>query len=123
MSRSKKPSRAESTRARGAASERRAVWHYRLRGYKILATNAWTGPYELDIVAQRGRQLVFCEVKDKLGDVFGDPFEMVDEEKQRRLRAAAELWLVAHPEVAHCEPRFDVVAVRAGRIERLSHAF
>ena len=32
---------------------------------------------ELDIVARRGRCLVFCEVKSKTGDGFGDPLEMV----------------------------------------------
>jgi Holliday junction resolvase-like predicted endonuclease len=31
----------------------------------VLATNVWLAGNELDVVARRGRQLVFCEVKSK----------------------------------------------------------
>ena len=54
---------------------------------------------------------------------FGDPIEMVDDEKQRRIRWAAEAWLVRHPETAGLEVSFDVIAVRSGRLERLAEAF
>ena len=37
-----------STRAIGTRAERRAAWHYRLRGYRVLATNVWIAGYELD---------------------------------------------------------------------------
>ena len=98
------------------------LW-YRLRGYRILARNAWVAGYELDIVVRRGRQLVFCEVKEKVGDHFGDPLEMVDDEKQRRLRWAADAWLERHPETEGLEVSFDVIALRDGRLERLAEAF
>ena len=99
------------------------MWHYRLRGYRVLGTNVWIGGNELDLILRRGRQLVFCEVKAKAGARYGDPFEMVTAEKQRRLRRAAEAWLAANPELAELEPRFDVVAFRGGRLERLGQAF
>src|SRR5262249_11501708 len=54
------------------AAERRAAWWYRVRGYRILGTNVWMGGYELDVIARRGRSLVFCEVKSKSGTRFGD---------------------------------------------------
>jgi len=103
-------------------AERKTLWHYRLRGYRILDANAWCGGYELDLVVRRGTWLVFCEVKSKIGDAWGDPLEMVTPEKERRLRAAAESWLVRHPEHRACRMRFDVVAERAGKLERLAHA-
>jgi putative endonuclease len=108
---------------RGQRAEQRAVWWYRLRGYRILATNAWIAGYELDIVVRRGRRLVFCEVKEKSGVRFGDPLEMVDDEKQRRLRLAADGWLARHPESAGLRISFDVMAVRSGRLERVAEAF
>ncbi len=107
----------------GSKTERRAVTHYRLRGYRILGTNVWIGGYELDLIVRRGRALAFCEVKGKTGEGYGDPLEMVDAEKIRRLRLAAAAWLVAHPEQAGCDVRFDVVAERAGRLERVANAF
>ncbi len=72
---------------------------------------------------RRGRELAFVEVKAKGGERYGDPFEMVGPEKQRRLRRAAEAWLTANPELAELEASFEVVAFRAGRLERLRQAF
>jgi putative endonuclease len=103
--------------------EQKALRHYRLRGYRILGTNVWVGGYEIDLVVRRGRALAFVEVKSKSGDRVGDPLEMVGPEKQRRLRRAAEAWLAAHPEAAALEARFDVVAVRDGRLECVRQAF
>jgi putative endonuclease len=111
------------TTAAGRAAERRALWHYRLRGYRILERNVWVGGNELDLVVRRGLRLAFVEVKAKGGPARGDPLEMVTEEKQRRLRRAAEAWLAAHPEAAELEARFDVVAVRDGRVQCLRQAF
>ena len=103
--------------------EQKARRHYRLRGYRILGTNVWIGAYELDLVVRRGRALAFVEVKSKSGDRVGDPLEMVGPEKQRRLRQAAQAWLAAHPEAVGLEARFDVVAVRGGRLECVRQAF
>jgi len=107
----------------GKDAERRAARWYRLRGYRILERNAWVGGYELDLIVRRGRKLVFCEVKAKTSDRFGDPFAMVGPEKQRRIRQAAETWLAAHPELKRLEPPFEVVTHRGGRLERLANAF
>jgi putative endonuclease len=107
----------------GRAAERQARRHYRLRGWRILAVNARPGRNELDLVVRRGRKVVFCEVKAKSGDRFGDPADMVGPEKQQRLRRAATAWLAAHPELGAVEVGFEVVAVRAGRLERLRDAF
>src|SRR5215831_3766375 len=105
------------------AAERRAAWWYRLRGYRVLATNVWLAGNELDVVARRGRQLVFCEVKSKAGEEYGDPAEMVSPEKVRRVRRAAEAWLARHPECGACDVRFDLVAVRGRRLECVREAF
>jgi putative endonuclease len=108
---------------RGQGAECRAMWWYRLRGYRILDRNVWSGGYELDLVVRRGRRLIFCEVKEKGGLSFGPAVEMVDDEKQRRIRRAATGWLVQHPDAAGLEISFDVIAVQEGRLERLAEAF
>jgi putative endonuclease len=111
------------TRQRGAEAERRARRHYQLRGYRILDANVWAGGNELDLVVRRGRNLVFCEVKQKSGPGYGDPEEMVTGEKQRRLRRAAAAWLARHPESADLDMRFDVVAVSPEGLRRITNAF
>jgi putative endonuclease len=75
------------------------------------------------VVARRGRRLIFCEVKEKTGSRFGDPLEMVDAEKQRRLRRAADAWLTQHPESRGLRMSFDVIAFRGGRLQRVPGAF
>jgi putative endonuclease len=67
--------------------------------------------------------IVFCEVKSKSGDAFGDPVEMVTAEKARRVRRAAEAWLGRHRESQGLSVRFDVIAEWAGRLEHLPDAF
>ncbi len=104
-------------------AERRAVRHYRLRGYRILGGDVWAGGYELDVVARRGRRVVFCEVKSKRGRSWGEPLEWVDAEKVRRVRRAASAYLAAHPELRGLEVRFDVIAERDGRLRRFPSAF
>ncbi len=103
--------------------ERLAARHYRVRGFRILDANVRVGGYELDLVVRRGRRLVFCEVKEKGGTGYGDPLDMVDGEKQRRVRRAAAAWLQRHPDAASLETGFEVVAVRDGRVTRLSADF
>jgi putative endonuclease len=103
----------------GESAERRARRHYRLRGYRVLGTNVRGGRNELDLVVRRGRRLVFVEVKEKTGIAFGNPLEMIDGEKRRRLRRAAARWLAAHPEASGLAVAFEAVSVHSGRLVRV----
>ncbi len=107
-----------STRAFGDAAERRVRRHFRLRGYRVVEANAWVAGYELDLVVRRGDRLVVCEVKTKGGEDYGHPFEMVTEEKARRIRHAAEAWLARRPDLEGLEVALEAVAVRGRRVER-----
>jgi putative endonuclease len=108
-----------STRQLGSEAERRVRLHYRLRGYRVLAANTRAGGNELDIVLRRGRRLVFCEVKMRSGLAFGDPWEAVGPEKERRLRRAAEGFLARNPGLLDLDIAFEVAAVRGRRIDRV----
>jgi putative endonuclease len=99
--------------------ERRALVHYLLRGYRPLGWNVRAGRNELDLIVRRGGKLLFVEVKEKRGPGFGDPLEMVDAEKRRRVRRGAEAWLAAHREYANLAVGFEVVGVRGRRLVRV----
>jgi len=99
--------------------ERVALRHYRLRGYRLLAANARVGRYELDLVLRRGRRVLVVEVKEKSGDAFGHPLEMIDEEKARHVRRAAAGWLAARPELAGLDVEFEAAGVRGRSVERV----
>jgi putative endonuclease len=99
--------------------ERVALRHYRLRGYRLLEANARAGRYELDLVLRRGDRVVVVEVKEKSGSAFGHPFEMIDEEKARRVYTAAGSWLAIHPELDGLDVVFEAAAVRGRHVERV----
>jgi putative endonuclease len=117
--RRRKQKQKQSSSRSGAEAERRVRRFYRLRGYRILGANVRAGGNELDIVLRRGRRLVVCEVKARSGLGYGDPWEAVGPEKERRLRRAAEGWLARNPELRELEVACEVVAVRGRRIERV----
>ena len=91
--------------------------HFLLRGYRVLAANAWAAGNEIDLVVRRGRRLLFCEVKAKGGGDFGDPLEMVGPEKARRVRRAAGAWLATRPELADLDVEIVAVGVRGRKVE------
>ena len=99
--------------------ERRALRHYRLRGYRLLDANARVGRYELDLVLRRGGRVLVVEVKEKSGADYGHPLEMIDEEKLRRVHSAAQGWLAAHPEHAGTELAVEAAGVRGRHVERV----
>jgi len=99
--------------------ERRALWHYRLRGYRIIGTNVQAGRNELDLIVRRGSKLTFVEVKQRTGSGFGGAVGAVDAEKRRRVRRAAQAWLSRNPQPDYIRVGFEVVAVEEGRLIRI----
>ena len=109
----------------GAAGEDAALGWYADRGYQLLARNWRCASGEVDLIASRGDVLVFCEVKTRTDDTFGEPFEAVTLAKQARIRRAAAAWLrsESRPRRAWGEMRFDVASVRGGAVDVLEAAF
>jgi putative endonuclease len=106
----------------GLSAESRAAMLLVAKGYRI-AARRWKTPFgEIDIVARRRRELVFVEVKAR--DRLDDAAEAVTARGKRRIIAAAEFWLVRHPDDAAREIRFDVILVAPRKIPRhIANAF
>jgi putative endonuclease len=100
----------------GLSAESRAAAFLVAKGYRILARRFRTPVGEIDIVARRRSVLVFVEVKAR--DSFDAAAEAIGKRQQNRIIAAAQLWLVGHPEDAMRDMRFDVVLVVPGRLPR-----
>ena len=69
----------------GRIGERRAVWFYRLRGYRVVARNLRLRHGEVDLVVQRGKTLVIVEVKARQTATAGAGHDAVDRRKRDRL--------------------------------------
>lgn len=101
---------ADDRRALGSEGEGRAARYLQGRGYRIAARNVRAGGVEIDLVATRGRLVVFVEVKTRRSMRFGQPEEAVDAAKRARLVRGAAAWLREHPRGAR-RVRFDVIAL------------
>ena len=95
----------------GRFGEERAARWLRLRGYRIVETNYSCRSGEIDLIARRGRYIVFVEVKLRKNADFAPAREFVTAAKQQRIRTTAALWLSQHE--TGLQPRFDVIEVYA----------
>jgi putative endonuclease len=110
-------------RQTGALAENSAAAFLESQGFRIIARNFLQRVGELDVVARAGDLLVIAEVRTRADDRFGGAAASVGRAKQKRIAATAALFLARHPELRQCRVRFDVIVVRDGRIEWLTHAF
>lgn len=107
-------SRAE-REAKGRRGEAFAAWYLRLKGWRILARRVKTPRGEIDLVARRGRVVVFVEVKWRAS--AGELDFAIDDYRLRRVHAAAEA--VGHRFAqAEDEQRIDVILLAPGRFPR-----
>lgn len=98
------------TTAIGQAAEVLAAEWLTARGLRLIEKNARTRFFELDIVMEQGEQVVFVEVKYRINEHFGGGAAAISADKQRRLLAGAQAWLIERG--WYDRPiRFDVVAV------------
>lgn len=95
----------------GQWGEEQVAEKLRREGWAVIARNFRCRMGEIDIVARNGRFLVFVEVKLRKDNRFGSACEAVTPSKQRKLRTAAQFYLMSHP--TRLQPRFDVAEVYA----------
>jgi putative endonuclease len=100
----------------GVSAERRAALLLAAKGYRTLARRWKTPVGEVDLVVQRGALIAFVEVKARAG--FDAAAEAVLPRQKKRIIAAAEAWLAAHPEHAGYDIRFDAILVAPGKLPR-----
>jgi putative endonuclease len=100
----------------GISAESRAAALLIAKGFRILARR-WKSPAgEIDIVARRRHLLIFVEVKARA--TLDAAAESVNVRQQRRIAAAAEVWLAGNPDDSLRDFRFDAILVAPGKMPR-----
>ena len=100
----------------GISAEGRAAALLMAKGYRILAKRFRTPHGEIDIVARKRDLLAFVEVKARAS--LDEAAYAVTERQQQRIIAAAQAWLMAHPEHAEFELRFDAILIAPRSLPR-----
>jgi putative endonuclease len=100
----------------GISAEGRAAALLMAKGYRILAKRFRTPHGEIDIVAKKRNLIAFVEVKARAS--LDEAAFAVTPRQQARIIDAAQGWLVAHPEHADFELRFDVILIAPRHLPR-----
>src|SRR6201992_1875364 len=100
----------------GLSAEARAAAYLMAKGYRILAKRFRTPVGEIDLVARRRNVVVFVEVKARA--TLDDAAYAVTPRQQRRIIDAAQTWLMAHPEHAEFDMRFDAMLIAPRHLPR-----
>lgn len=107
----------------GKWGEQAVVDYLTARGYAIVERNWRLGKVEIDIIASKGVDIVFVEVKTRR-EPSANPFEAVTRQKEQMLLRGANAYMQAKNSAL--SPRIDVAAVEGDehdfRIEYLEDA-
>lgn len=88
----KNPVQLKSTHLKGIDGENLAAQKIEDEGFTIITRNYKTSLGEIDIVAQKGEDVYFFEVKSRFTSFF-DPLENISKRKQQRVRNVAKCFL------------------------------
>lgn len=92
------------------------------RGYNTLEVG-FRAPFgEIDLIMERGKTIVFVEVKKRRTDGYGAPEEAVTRHKQNHMTKAA--WTYIQSRRLENRPiQFDIVSVSSKGIKHIPDAF
>ncbi|AUC93903.1 MULTISPECIES: YraN family protein [Bradyrhizobium] len=100
----------------GISAESRAAALLIAKGYRILARRFRTPYGEIDLVARKRNLVAFVEVKARAS--LDEAAYAVTPRQQQRIVNAAQAWLMAHPEHAEFDLRFDAVLIAPKSLPR-----
>jgi putative endonuclease len=97
------------SRKKGQAGEKRAAAWLSSRGWRIRERNFRTRRGEIDIIAEKGAEVAFVEVKAWDALPKSELEYSIDSRKQKRIMQAARFYVATNPEIADSRLRFDVI--------------
>ena len=94
-------------------------------GYRILRRNYKCRIGEIDIIARKGEQLVFVEVKTRHSEYFESPKDAVTRKKQKFIIEAANAYIEKYN--IDKDARFDIISIvidsKVPTLEHIEEAF
>lgn len=111
----------------GHEGEEDAVAYLEAAGWQIEARRFRLGHHDLDLVARKGNQVAFIEVKTRRSRRYGTVLQALGHKQRRALTRLAEVWVQRHGRRGD-EYRFDLIGVDAltpgtGRVTHVPDAW
>lgn len=97
---------------KGRLGEGVAADYLRANGFKIVKENFRCRLGEIDIIARKGGELFFVEVKARRSERFGSPLESVTLNKQRKIIKISKIFLLRQKREINCH--FSVLGIILG---------
>lgn len=94
---------------RGVRAEKLAAWWLRFKGFHIAEMRFKTKCGEIDLIARRGNLVLIVEVKAR--STLTEAMEAVSRINERRIEAAADIWLARQKDYELLSVRFDLIAI------------
>ena len=94
----------------GFVGEKIAQNYLRSLSFSIRDTNYRTKGGEIDIVAEKNKTVYFVEVKTRIGDSHGKPYEAVTYAKQCHMQRAAQ-WYILQNKLQNSKLRLAVISI------------
>ncbi len=106
----------------GRIGEEAAKKHLKQKGYKIIEQNYRTKYGEIDLIASKGKELVFVEVRTRKREDYGLPEDTINKKKLKKIWLNAKAYIAAKKWWGPC--RIDAISVilkENNSIKRLNH--
>jgi ribonuclease HII len=112
----------------GSGWETFAIHYLEEKGYRLWERNFRIRGGEIDLIVNRGTEIVFVEVKARRNQKFGLPYESITRKKKEALIRTAESYLYRRGLLDGWDIRYDVISILAAgkqppQIEHFEDAF
>lgn len=105
----------------GLLAECLAMFLLTCKGYRLLAWRHKTPVGEIDLIATRGRYLIFIEVKARKNPLH--LYDALSESQQERIHHAALYFINQRPRYLRRIPRFDLIIARGFSLRHIPQAW
>lgn len=106
---------------KGRLAEKWAAFFLQLKGYKILKRRYQNPLGEIDLVLQKGKAIIFCEVK--MRSSLGAGLEAFAPFQQKRIVNGARHFQALYPNFQSHDFRFDYIVVCGWRCHHFKNAW
>ena len=97
-------------KAIGDYGEKIAAEYLKSNGYKILDMNFRNKVGEIDIICTFNNILIFCEIKSRYTNSYGNPIESVTYSKQKQIIKLSNLYILSK-KYFNYNIRYDVIEI------------